>query len=90
MEDVSVSGNVKSMRKNLLFYSSYVVCQYLLGNKIGERHNFISLSHSSLHLMAGVSKDSKTTIKAIVFSNLYNFSVVRVFLSVGRNFVQNL
>ena len=58
VEDLSVSGNVRNMRKDFLFYSSYVFHPYVLGAKIGKRHNLISLYRSSLHPMAGVSKDS--------------------------------
>ena len=93
MEDVSVSGNVKNMHKKLfLFYSSNVFRQYVLGTKIGKRHNLISLYHSSLRLMAGVSKDSKTEIKVNLF--IYTFSVfsrwclVLASLPVGQNFVK--
>ena len=65
-------GNVKNTRKNYLLYSSDVFRQYVLGTaKIGKRHNVISLYHSSLHLMAGVSNDSKTAIKAILFIYIF-------------------
>ena len=81
------------MHKNFLFYNSNVFRQYVLGAKIGKRHSSISLYHSSLRLMAGVSKDSKTEIKVNLF--IYIFSVfsrwclVLAFLPVGRNFVKN-
>ena len=59
MEDVSVSGNVKHMRKKMLFYSTNVFRQYVLGTKIRKRHNLISLYRSSLRLITGVSKNPK-------------------------------
>ena len=89
VEDLSVSGNVKKMRKDFLFYSSYVFRQYVLGAKIGKRHNLISLYHSSLHPMAGVSKDSinlrsRPAIKAIpcIFFSLVRIEFLPFFLSV--------
>ena len=78
MEDVSVSGNVdKNMRKNFLFYSSNVFRQYVLGTKIGNRHNLIALYHFSLSLIGGVSNDSEPAIKAILFIYIF-FSFVRI------------
>lgn len=76
VEDVSVSGNVKNMRSNYLFYSSNVFRQYVLGTKIGKRHNLISLYHFSLRLMAGVSKDVEPTIKAIPFNCIFFLSAL--------------
>ena len=72
MEDVSVSGNVKNMRKNFLLYSCNVIRENVLGTKIlGKRHNLVSLYHSSLRLMAGVSNVFKTAIKAILFIYMF-------------------
>ena len=84
LEDVSVSVNFKNIRKTFLFCTSNAFRRYVLETititcfsyLIEKRHSLISLYHSSLRVMVGVSKDSKSAIKAILF--LFIFFLVRI------------
>ena len=78
-EDVSVSSNAKPLRACVKTSYSIAVMFFVntfFETKIGKRHNLISLYHSSLRLMAGVSNDSKPVIKAILFIYMYFLSPV--------------